>query len=95
MAPECIQYGKFSEASDVYSYGVVLWEMFTFGEQPYAGHQNEDIVKMITTRKYLEIPQNAVLADVIRDCWQWKPKDRPSFEELCSHLKTLLHDLNQ
>ncbi|OQR70287.1 BDNF/NT-3 growth factors receptor-like [Tropilaelaps mercedesae] len=42
MAPESIMYGKFTLESDIWSYGVVLWETFTFGKQPYYGHSNEE-----------------------------------------------------
>lgn len=43
MAPESIMYGKFTLESDIWSYGVVLWETFTFGKQPYYGHSNEEV----------------------------------------------------
>ena len=43
MSPESILYGKFTLESDVWSFGVVLWEVFTFAKQPYYGHSNEEV----------------------------------------------------
>lgn len=43
MAPESITYGKFSLESDVWAYGVVLWEIFTYAKQPYYGHSNDEV----------------------------------------------------
>jgi len=43
MSPECVVYGRFTLESDVWSYGVVLWEIYSFGKQPYYGHSNEEV----------------------------------------------------
>ena len=47
LAPEAFLYGKFTLKSDVYAYGVVLWEIFTFGLQPYYGYTNKEVMEFI------------------------------------------------
>lgn len=43
MAPESIVYGRFTLESDIWSYGVVLWEIYSYGKQPYYGRSNEEV----------------------------------------------------
>lgn len=43
MSPESVMYGRFTLETDVWSFGVVLWEVFSFGKQPYYGHTNEEV----------------------------------------------------
>ena len=56
MAPECIVHGKFTVATDVWSFGVVMWEVFTYGQQPYVGMTNEEVIKFVIKQGTLEPP---------------------------------------
>ena len=47
MPPEALIYGRFTVESDVYSYGVLLWEIFTYALQPFYGYSNDEVVKFI------------------------------------------------
>ena len=44
-------YGKFTTATDVWSFGVVVWEVFTYGQQPYVGMTNEEVINFIATKQ--------------------------------------------
>ena len=56
MAPESIMYGKFTMATDVWSFGIVMWEVFTYGQQPYVGLTNEEVISSVTKQGTLEPP---------------------------------------
>ena len=43
MSPESMKYGRFTTESDIWAFGVVLWEIFSYGRQPYYGHSNEEV----------------------------------------------------
>ena len=58
MSPESLRDSVFSSASDVWAYGVVLWEMVTLGEQPYQGLNNEEVLNFVKNRRTMEIPKN-------------------------------------
>jgi serine/threonine protein kinase len=88
MAPETLRDGKFSSASDVWSFGVVLWEMVTLAEQPYQGMGNDGAMKYIknggTMEKPNECPES--IHNLMRNCWRQLPEDRPTFIDICQHL---------
>lgn len=58
MSPESLKDGVFDSRSDVFSYGIVLWEISTLAEQPYQGKANEEISRYVIDGGYLERPKN-------------------------------------
>ncbi|XP_014253444.1 NT-3 growth factor receptor-like [Cimex lectularius] len=91
MSPESITYGRFTLESDVWSFGVVLWEIYSLGKQPYFGNSNEDVVKLILQGIMLIPPKDCPLGicDIMRLCWKTEPRDRINFEKICSLLKRI------
>lgn len=57
MPSESILYGKFTPESDVWSYGVVLWEIYSYGLQPYYGYSNQEVINMVRARQLLPCPE--------------------------------------
>ncbi|XP_013775128.2 insulin receptor-like [Limulus polyphemus] len=88
MAPESLKDGVFTSQSDVWSYGVVLWEMATLASQPYRGLSNEQVVNYVVNRGVMEMPEYCPkkLYDLMRLCWYFNPKARPTFFELIEML---------
>lgn len=88
MAPESLKDGVFTINSDVWSYGVVLWEMATLASQPYQGLSNDQVLRYVIDGGLMERPENCPdkLYTLMRHCWQHKPSARPSFLKLCSLL---------
>ena len=84
MPPESILYNKFTSESDVWSFGVLLWEIFSFALQPYYGLTHEEVVEFIKDGKVLACPEKTPkqLYDLMRLCWSRKPTNRPSFQIL-------------
>uniref|UniRef100_A0A672Z687 Tyrosine-protein kinase receptor n=1 Tax=Sphaeramia orbicularis TaxID=375764 RepID=A0A672Z687_9TELE len=89
MSPESLKDGVFTTNSDVWSFGVVLWEIATLAEQPYQGLSNEQVLRFVMEGGLLEKPQNCpdMLFELMRMCWQYNPKMRPAFVEIISSVK--------
>ena len=62
MSPESVKYGRFTTESDVWAYGVVLWEIFSYGKQPYYGHSNEEVCHNIIFQTFTVHPLSATPA---------------------------------
>ncbi|OCT97975.1 tyrosine-protein kinase transmembrane receptor ROR2 isoform X1 [Xenopus laevis] len=90
MSPEAITYGKFSVDSDIWSYGVVLWEIFSYGLQPYCGYSNQDVIEMIRNRQLLLCPDDcpAWIYTLMLECWSEFPARRPRFKDIHTRLRT-------
>lgn len=88
MAPESLKDGVFTSHSDVWSYGVVLWEMATLASQPYQGLSNDQVLRYVIDGGVMERPENCPdrLYELMRVCWEYKPSDRPPFVTLVSLL---------
>uniref|UniRef100_A0A8C3G9B1 Tyrosine-protein kinase receptor n=1 Tax=Cyclopterus lumpus TaxID=8103 RepID=A0A8C3G9B1_CYCLU len=89
MSPESLKDGVFTTMSDVWSFGVVLWEIATLAEQPYQGMSNEQVLRFVMEGGLLDKPDNCpdMLFELMRMCWQYNPKMRPSFLEIISSIK--------
>ncbi|KAL0978002.1 hypothetical protein UPYG_G00164560 [Umbra pygmaea] len=89
MSPESLKDGVFTTNSDVWSFGVVLWEIATLAEQPYQGLSNEQVLRFVMEGGLLEKPENCpdMLFELMRLCWQYNPKMRPSFLEIINSIK--------
>ncbi|KAL5289859.1 EPHA5 family protein [Megaselia abdita] len=90
-APEAIAFRKFTSASDVWSYGVVLWEVMSYGERPYWNWSNQDVIKSIEKGYRLPAPMDCpeALYQLMLDCWQKQRTHRPSFTSIVSTLDNL------
>ena len=84
MPPEAIMYAKFTLQSDVWSFGVVLWEIFSYGAQPYFAFSNEEVVDYVRSGEVLKCPPGTPteIYDLMVDCWVTDPDDRPTATEL-------------
>ncbi|CAB3240968.1 unnamed protein product [Arctia plantaginis] len=88
MSPESLKDGVFSSSTDVWSYGVVLWEMATLAMQPYQGLSNEQVVRYVVEGGVMERPEHCPdrLYELMRACWSHRAGLRPTFLHLVADL---------
>ena len=84
MPLEAILYNRFTWQSDVWSFGVLLWEIFSFALQPYYGMTHEEVVKFVKEGHTLSKPDNMPreMQQLMGQCWASKPSDRPNFSHI-------------
>lgn len=88
MAPESLVLGVFTPASDVWSYGVLLYEIITFGSFPFQGLSNNQVLEFVKAGNTLSIPEGIKpqLESLIRSCWLKEYKKRPPASEIVESL---------
>ncbi|KAJ6654946.1 hypothetical protein lerEdw1_006417 [Lerista edwardsae] len=93
-APEAIAFRKFTSASDVWSYGIVMWEVMSFGERPYWDMSNQDVINAIEQDYRLPPPTDCPtsLHQLMLDCWQKDRNARPRFSQIVSSLDKLIRN---
>ncbi|XP_019518046.1 PREDICTED: high affinity nerve growth factor receptor [Hipposideros armiger] len=91
MPPESILYRKFTTESDVWSFGVLLWEIFTYGKQPWYQLSNTEAIECITQGRELERPRACPpeVYAIMRGCWQREPQQRHSIKDVHARLQAL------
>ncbi|XP_074209253.1 focal adhesion kinase 1 isoform X3 [Camelus bactrianus] len=94
MAPESINFRRFTSASDVWMFGVCMWEILMHGVKPFQGVKNNDVIGRIENGERLPMPPSCppTLYSLMTKCWAYDPSRRPRFTELKAQLSTILEE---
>ncbi|KAJ8260506.1 hypothetical protein COCON_G00162290 [Conger conger] len=94
MAIESLNYSVYTTNSDVWSYGVLLWEVVSLGGTPYCGMTCAELYEKLPQGYRLEKPLNCddEVYDLMRQCWREKPYERPSFTQILVSLSRMLEE---
>ncbi|KAJ8262186.1 hypothetical protein GJAV_G00163480 [Gymnothorax javanicus] len=90
--PEVFNFCKYSSKSDVWSFGVLMWEVFTEGKMPFEHKANHEVVTMVSQGHRLYRPKKATpnIYDIMQLCWHEKPEDRPTFAQISVLIRDVL-----
>uniref|UniRef100_A0A2K6FK34 Tyrosine-protein kinase n=1 Tax=Propithecus coquereli TaxID=379532 RepID=A0A2K6FK34_PROCO len=90
-APEALNYGRYSSESDVWSFGILLWETFSLGVCPYPGMTNQQAREQVERGYRMSAPQHCPedISKIMMKCWDYKPENRPKFSELQKELTVI------
>lgn len=91
-APEALNFGKYTSLCDVWSYGILVWEIFSRGDTPYSGMSNSMARERIDEGYRMPAPEGAPpeMYRLMLKCWSYEPESRPHFDEICSVVDALL-----
>uniref|UniRef100_A0A0B6ZXT7 non-specific protein-tyrosine kinase n=1 Tax=Arion vulgaris TaxID=1028688 RepID=A0A0B6ZXT7_9EUPU len=94
MAPESINFRRFTTASDVWMFGVCIWEILMYGVKPFQGVKNNDVIGKVEAGERLPLPPGCPpsLYNLICSCWQYEPSKRPTFADLKIWLYEILDE---
>ncbi|KAK4884842.1 hypothetical protein RN001_001113 [Aquatica leii] len=94
MSPESINFRRFTTASDVWMFGVCMWEILMLGVKPFQGIKNNDVIGKIENGERLALPVGCPprLYSLMSQCWSYEPSKRPKFKEIKEILNEILLD---
>uniref|UniRef100_A0A8C9W908 Tyrosine-protein kinase n=1 Tax=Scleropages formosus TaxID=113540 RepID=A0A8C9W908_SCLFO len=96
-APECINFHKFSSKSDVWSYGITMWEAFSFGGKPYKKMKGPEVISFIESGNRMDCPPGCpdTMYTLMKDCWTYKHEDRPNFVQVEDRMRTYYYSISK
>lgn len=91
LSPEVILYGEYSKLADVWSFGVLVWEVFSDGQLPYSGMNDSEVVSYVRGNSVLPRPKTCPpnVYEVLKSCWEMTPLQRPNFSSLHETISNL------
>ncbi|XP_048195957.1 tyrosine-protein kinase SYK isoform X1 [Perognathus longimembris pacificus] len=94
-APECINYYKFSSKSDVWSFGVLMWEAFSYGQKPYRGMKGSEVTAMLEKGERMGCPTGCPreMYELMNLCWTYEVEKRPGFVAVELRLRNYYYDV--
>lgn len=92
---ETLKYGKYTLQSDVWAYGILLWELFSFGAAPYPGMTNVEAAEKVLEGYRMPSPENcpSEIYTIMTKCWNENPKERPTMDQIVLQIKSVLKTL--
>ncbi|VDQ05202.1 unnamed protein product [Trichobilharzia regenti] len=92
MAPECVDTNYFTSKCDVWSFGILLWELFTLGNTPYSEIATDEVIDWVNQgnrnpRPYLS---TEAVYQLMLDCWSQEPDNRPGFSEIYTRITSMI-----
>ena len=83
-APEGLAYNRFTTKSDVWAFGILLWEIATYGMSPYPGVELTEVYQLLESGYRMECPPGCPsrIYDLMKQCWNWESNERPTFHDI-------------
>ncbi|KAG7488141.1 hypothetical protein MATL_G00030560 [Megalops atlanticus] len=96
-APECINFHKFSSKSDVWSYGITMWEAFSYGGKPYKKMKGPEVTMFIESGKRMDCPPGCpdMMYALMKECWTYKQEERPNFAKVEEQMRTYYYSVSK
>ncbi|KAG1970984.1 tyrosine-protein kinase SYK isoform X1 [Pimephales promelas] len=96
-APECMNFLRFSSKSDVWSFGVLMWEAYSYGQKPYKGMKGNEVIQMIENGQRMSAPLDCPeeMYNLMMKCWTYKSDERPGFSVVEPRLRHYYYDISQ
>ncbi|XP_049298477.1 protein sevenless isoform X2 [Anopheles funestus] len=97
MSPESLVDGVFTSQSDIWAFGVLLWEIMTLGEQPYQAKNNVEVLNHVREGGHLDRPKVCPneMYELMQYCWRFSPDERPTFRYCLEVLRTLRENTSE